>query len=177
MPVYQRQCRACDYLEDRTEKITAPKVRKCPKCGKRKFAKNITKVNFVIKGASFKNGYYMPVSNEEMGLPPERELMKKLESEHALEHLAFNSDFTEEEKEQLTDIKKKENDEKRAKERRLKKLKEKHKEFSGKLDKAMKEAKKVDPDKRRRRANARKIKGELKTETIKEIIKPNESKN
>ena len=141
-PVYERECKECGFFrEAQIEPIKADKSITCPECGEKKLRKVISKTSFIIKGANAKNNYYIPPTNEELGLPSERSLLKEAESEHYVEFLQEGKPLTQEHKEALTATKKQIAQEKYTEDKRISKLKEKHKEFSDKLDKSMVTAK------------------------------------
>ncbi|KPJ58892.1 MAG: FmdB family transcriptional regulator [Planctomycetes bacterium DG_23] len=54
MPTYEYECSACGYSFERFQSITAPSVRKCPRCGRLKVQRLIGTGSAVIfKGAGF----------------------------------------------------------------------------------------------------------------------------
>jgi putative FmdB family regulatory protein len=54
MPTYDYECGACGHTFERFQSITAPAVRKCPKCGKRKVRRLIgTGAGIIFKGSGF----------------------------------------------------------------------------------------------------------------------------
>jgi len=54
MPTYEYECNACGYRFERFQSITAPAVRKCPRCGRLKVHRLIGTGSAVIfKGSGF----------------------------------------------------------------------------------------------------------------------------
>jgi len=54
MPTYEYKCSACDYRFERFQSITAPRVRKCPRCGRLKVHRLFGTGSAVIfKGSGF----------------------------------------------------------------------------------------------------------------------------
>jgi putative FmdB family regulatory protein len=54
MPTYDYECDACDHAFEVYQGITAPKKRKCPKCGKLKLRRLLgTGAAVVFKGSGF----------------------------------------------------------------------------------------------------------------------------
>lgn len=54
MPTYDYKCHACDHEFEMFQSITAPSVRKCPKCGKIKVKRLIgTGAGIIFKGSGF----------------------------------------------------------------------------------------------------------------------------
>ncbi|MGB2821119.1 MAG: zinc ribbon domain-containing protein [Phycisphaerae bacterium] len=54
MPTYDYACGACGHTFERFQSITAPAVRKCPKCGKRRVRRLIgTGAGIIFKGSGF----------------------------------------------------------------------------------------------------------------------------
>ena len=100
MPQYERECKNCGFFrEAEQEKMSSPKSIPCPKCGEEKLSRIISLVNFKMTGSSAKNGYTSNLTNEQLGMPSERDLLKRLESEFAVEQIQYNSDLTDREKE------------------------------------------------------------------------------
>ena len=65
MPIYEYRCAACGHQEDHLQKISEPALTKCPACGKRKYAKQLTAAGFQLKGSGwyatdFKSGAKKP---------------------------------------------------------------------------------------------------------------------
>jgi len=55
MPTYDYQCKDCGYKFEKFQPITAPTLRKCPKCGKKKLQRLLgTGAGVIFKG----NGFY-----------------------------------------------------------------------------------------------------------------------
>jgi putative FmdB family regulatory protein len=54
MPTYDYKCNACGHVFEKFQSITAPAVRKCPKCGKLKVRRLIgTGAGVIFKGDGF----------------------------------------------------------------------------------------------------------------------------
>lgn len=54
MPTYDYECSACGHTFEKFQSITAPAVRKCPKCGRRKVRRLIgTGAGVIFKGSGF----------------------------------------------------------------------------------------------------------------------------
>jgi putative FmdB family regulatory protein len=65
MPIYEYLCGACGHQEDHLQKISEPALAKCPACGKKKYAKQLTAAGFQLKGSGwyatdFKSGPKKP---------------------------------------------------------------------------------------------------------------------
>lgn len=55
MPIYEYQCKNCDYHLEQLQKIDDKPLLKCPRCHQLKLSKLISKTNFQLKG----NGWYV----------------------------------------------------------------------------------------------------------------------
>src|SRR5687767_4409961 len=53
MPIYEYLCAACGHQEDHLQKISEPALTKCPACGKKKYAKQLTAAGFQLKGSGW----------------------------------------------------------------------------------------------------------------------------
>jgi len=109
MPIYEYHCKSCQYHEELKLPITFPGKKKlpCPECGETTFKRQISKVNFIIKGAKAKNDYYIPPKNEDLGLPSERDLLKEQEkAEDFVDYLHYGPNISGPLKEELQDKKK-----------------------------------------------------------------------
>jgi putative FmdB family regulatory protein len=54
MPTYEYRCEACKHEFEQFQSITAPPVKKCPKCGKKKVKRLIsTGAGLIFKGSGF----------------------------------------------------------------------------------------------------------------------------
>lgn len=54
MPTYDYECTACGHTFDKFQSITAPPIRRCPKCGRRKVRRLIgTGAGILFKGSGF----------------------------------------------------------------------------------------------------------------------------
>jgi putative FmdB family regulatory protein len=53
MPIYEYKCSACGHQEDHLQKLSEPALTKCPACGKKKYAKQLTAAGFQLKGSGW----------------------------------------------------------------------------------------------------------------------------
>ena len=54
MPTYDYECQACGYTFEKFQSITAPALRKCPKCGRLKLRRLIgSGAGIIFKGSGF----------------------------------------------------------------------------------------------------------------------------
>ncbi|MFP4106376.1 MAG: FmdB family zinc ribbon protein [Phycisphaerae bacterium] len=54
MPTYDYECEACGHSFEKFQSMTAPEIRKCPECGKRKVRRLIgTGAGIIFKGSGF----------------------------------------------------------------------------------------------------------------------------
>ncbi len=53
MPIYEYRCRACGCTFERMQKFSDPLVRKCPKCGKSKVEKLISRSAIKFEGTGW----------------------------------------------------------------------------------------------------------------------------
>ena len=54
MPTYDYECQACGHTFEKFQSITAPAIRKCPACGKRKVRRLIgAGAGIIFKGSGF----------------------------------------------------------------------------------------------------------------------------
>ena len=58
MPVYEYQCTACQHEFEREQRISEAAVKKCPKCGKAKAKRLISRTSFVLKGGGLYGDLY-----------------------------------------------------------------------------------------------------------------------
>jgi len=58
MPVYEYQCSACEFEFERAQRISEAPVKKCPKCGKQKAKRLISRTSFVLKGGGWYGDLY-----------------------------------------------------------------------------------------------------------------------
>ena len=58
MPVYEYQCAACSHEFEREQRISEAPVKKCPKCGKLKAKRLISRTSFVLKGSGWYSDLY-----------------------------------------------------------------------------------------------------------------------
>lgn len=75
MPKFSYQCPACLYITSVVVPRRLDKVPLCASCGE-PTQKLIGSPSVVIKGAAYRNNYYVAPTNSELGLPTEHELMK-----------------------------------------------------------------------------------------------------
>ena len=65
MPIYEYRCAACGHQEEFLQKVSEPRIAKCPACGKPKFQKLLSAAGFQLKGSGwyatdFKSGAKKP---------------------------------------------------------------------------------------------------------------------
>jgi putative FmdB family regulatory protein len=53
MPIYEYKCAACGHQEDHLQKMSEAPLSKCPACGKKKYAKQLTAAGFQLKGSGW----------------------------------------------------------------------------------------------------------------------------
>ena len=53
MPIYEYKCAACGHQEDHLQKLSEAPLSKCPACGKKKYAKQLTAAGFQLKGSGW----------------------------------------------------------------------------------------------------------------------------
>jgi putative FmdB family regulatory protein len=53
MPIYEYKCSACGHQEDHLQKLSESPLTKCPACGKKKYAKQLTAAGFQLKGSGW----------------------------------------------------------------------------------------------------------------------------
>jgi putative FmdB family regulatory protein len=53
MPIYEYRCSACGHQEDHLQKLSERPLTKCPACGKKKYAKQLTAAGFQLKGSGW----------------------------------------------------------------------------------------------------------------------------
>jgi putative FmdB family regulatory protein len=53
MPIYEYKCSACGHQEDHLQKMSEAPLSKCPACGKKKYAKQLTAAGFQLKGSGW----------------------------------------------------------------------------------------------------------------------------
>ncbi|HEU4430404.1 MAG TPA: zinc ribbon domain-containing protein [Myxococcota bacterium] len=58
MPVYEYQCSACQFEFEREQRISEAPIKKCPKCGKQKAKRLISRTSFVLKGGGWYGDLY-----------------------------------------------------------------------------------------------------------------------
>lgn len=58
MPVYEYACAACKHEFEEWQKINDPPVKKCPKCGKLKVERLISRSSFQLKGGGWYSDLY-----------------------------------------------------------------------------------------------------------------------
>jgi putative FmdB family regulatory protein len=67
MPVYEYLCKACGHEFEREQRISEAPIEKCPKCGKAKARRLISRTSFVLKGG----GWYSDLYGTKPGKPAE----------------------------------------------------------------------------------------------------------
>jgi putative FmdB family regulatory protein len=58
MPVYEYLCKGCGHEFEREQRISEAPIEKCPKCGKAKARRLISRTSFVLKGGGWYNDLY-----------------------------------------------------------------------------------------------------------------------
>ncbi len=58
MPIYEYQCGACGTEFEREQRISEDPIKKCPKCGKQKAKRLISRTSFVLKGGGWYSDLY-----------------------------------------------------------------------------------------------------------------------
>jgi putative FmdB family regulatory protein len=53
MPIYEYKCSACGHQDDHLQKLSEAPLTKCPACGKKKYAKQLTAAGFQLKGSGW----------------------------------------------------------------------------------------------------------------------------
>ncbi len=53
MPIYEYKCAACGHQDDHLQKMSEAPLTKCPACGKKKYAKQLTAAGFQLKGSGW----------------------------------------------------------------------------------------------------------------------------
>ena len=53
MPIYEYRCKQCGHQDSDMDSINAPRVKKCPQCGKRSFSRLISAAAFHLKGGGW----------------------------------------------------------------------------------------------------------------------------
>jgi putative FmdB family regulatory protein len=53
MPIYEYECQACGHTFEEWQKITAPPVKKCPSCKKRRVERLVSATSFTLKGSGW----------------------------------------------------------------------------------------------------------------------------
>jgi putative FmdB family regulatory protein len=53
MPIYEYKCAACGHQEDHLQKLSEAPLTRCPACGKKKYAKQLTAAGFQLKGSGW----------------------------------------------------------------------------------------------------------------------------
>ena len=54
MPIYAYRCSACGHQEAHLQKLAEAPLRKCPACGRKKYAKQLTAAGFQLKGSAIR---------------------------------------------------------------------------------------------------------------------------
>ncbi len=66
MPTYEYACDACRHHFEKEQRITEDPIKKCPKCGKAKARRMISRGNFILKGG----GWYADLYHKPSGKKP-----------------------------------------------------------------------------------------------------------
>ena len=164
MPQYEFLCDSCGYYEELKGTFDTPREMTCPACQMEKaFRKQISNVSFIIKGSSARNGYASVPTNEQIGLPPERELMKRLDSEYWMENVQSGREVNEVEKDIIKEHKRQEAEAKKPVQDKVKLFKEKYPDLAKKADAAFKRAKSKSGEEKSQRRARKKREGDLGT--------------
>lgn len=67
MPTYEYRCDACTHEFEIEQRITADRLKKCPKCKKMKLVRLIGTGNFILKGGGWYADAYSGKSNKKTG--------------------------------------------------------------------------------------------------------------
>jgi len=67
MPTYEYLCSACAHEFEIEQRITADRLKKCPKCKKMKLTRLIGTGNFILKGGGWYADAYSGSSNKKPG--------------------------------------------------------------------------------------------------------------
>ena len=70
MPTYEYRCDACGHEFEIEQRITADKLKKCPKCKKMKLVRLVGTGNFILKGGGWYADLYSGKSNVKGGDKP-----------------------------------------------------------------------------------------------------------
>ncbi len=69
MPIYEYKCSACGHQEDHLQKLSEAPLTKCPACGKKKYAKQLTAAGFQLKGSGWYASDFKGGKKEEAAKP------------------------------------------------------------------------------------------------------------
>lgn len=69
MPIYEYRCSDCGFQDEYLQKVSEPRLTKCPSCGKKKFEKLLSAAGFQLKGSGwyatdFKSGGAKPADKK-----------------------------------------------------------------------------------------------------------------
>jgi putative FmdB family regulatory protein len=53
MPIYEYRCEACGHRDDHLQKVSEAPLTKCPKCGRKKYRKQLSAAGFQLKGSGW----------------------------------------------------------------------------------------------------------------------------
>lgn len=53
MPIYEYRCATCAYQKEYLQKVSDPRLTKCPECGKATFEKLLSAAGFQLKGSGW----------------------------------------------------------------------------------------------------------------------------
>jgi len=74
MPIYEYQCRSCDYEFEEVQKFSDPSFDECPSCGKCSAERKVSISSFHLKGGGwYKDGYSNKEEEKEKNLKSEKE--------------------------------------------------------------------------------------------------------
>ena len=80
MPIYEYKCSACGHQEDHLQKLSEAPLTKCPACGKKKYAKQLTAAGFQLKGSGWYASDFKGGGKKTEGEKPEAKAEAKPES-------------------------------------------------------------------------------------------------
>ena len=80
MPIYEYKCSACGHQEDHLQKISEAPLTKCPACGKKKYAKQLTAAGFQLKGSGWYATDFKSAGKKADDVKPEAKTETKAET-------------------------------------------------------------------------------------------------
>ncbi len=67
MPTYEYRCSACEHQFEIEQRITDPKLEKCPSCKKKKLVRQVGAGNFILKGGGWYKDLYSSTPSKKSG--------------------------------------------------------------------------------------------------------------